>query len=150
MVKCGVFFAVRTEFINIMFSCFGFKGLIGTEDLPCSQKPATGPILRQICPVHTPLSILKNKVSVVNWGKWMIFPEVGLQSLRMALWCRSCLTSINFAWAGRLASFRLEDDVVMEDSPRGWLRVLHAKILLVTMGTEVCVSAYCFRALQKE
>jgi hypothetical protein len=28
MVKCGVFFAVRTEFLNIIYTCFGFKGLI--------------------------------------------------------------------------------------------------------------------------
>jgi hypothetical protein len=28
MVKCGVFFAVRTEFLNIIYTCFGFKGLM--------------------------------------------------------------------------------------------------------------------------
>jgi hypothetical protein len=27
MVKCGVFFAVRTEFLNIICTLFGFKGL---------------------------------------------------------------------------------------------------------------------------
>jgi hypothetical protein len=27
MVKCGVFFAVRTEFLNIIYTSFGFKGL---------------------------------------------------------------------------------------------------------------------------
>jgi hypothetical protein len=27
MVKCGVFFAVRTEFLNIIYTCYGFKGL---------------------------------------------------------------------------------------------------------------------------
>jgi hypothetical protein len=27
MVKCGVFFAVRTEFLNIIQTSFGFKGL---------------------------------------------------------------------------------------------------------------------------
>jgi hypothetical protein len=27
MVKCGVFFAVRTEFLNIIWTSFGFKGL---------------------------------------------------------------------------------------------------------------------------
>jgi hypothetical protein len=27
MVKCGVFFAVRTEFFNIIYTRFGFKGL---------------------------------------------------------------------------------------------------------------------------
>jgi hypothetical protein len=34
MVKCGVFFAVRTEFLNIILTSFGFKGLIhmGTKD----------------------------------------------------------------------------------------------------------------------
>jgi hypothetical protein len=26
MVKCGVFFAVRTEFLNIIQTSFGFKG----------------------------------------------------------------------------------------------------------------------------
>jgi hypothetical protein len=28
MVKCCVFFAVRTEFLNIIWTSFGFKGLI--------------------------------------------------------------------------------------------------------------------------
>jgi hypothetical protein len=28
MVKCAVFFAVRTEFSNIIYTRFGFKGLI--------------------------------------------------------------------------------------------------------------------------
>jgi hypothetical protein len=27
MVKCGVFFAVRTVFLNIIYTSFGFKGL---------------------------------------------------------------------------------------------------------------------------
>jgi hypothetical protein len=27
MVKCGVFLAVRTEFLNSFYTCFGFKGL---------------------------------------------------------------------------------------------------------------------------
>jgi hypothetical protein len=27
MVKCGVFFAVRTEFLNVIQTSFGFKGL---------------------------------------------------------------------------------------------------------------------------
>jgi hypothetical protein len=27
MVKCGVYFAVRTEFLNIIWPSFGFKGL---------------------------------------------------------------------------------------------------------------------------
>jgi hypothetical protein len=27
MVKCCVFFAVRTEFLNIIYKSFGFKGL---------------------------------------------------------------------------------------------------------------------------
>jgi hypothetical protein len=27
MVKCGVFFAVRTELLNIFYTRFGFKGL---------------------------------------------------------------------------------------------------------------------------
>jgi hypothetical protein len=28
MVKCGVFFAVRTEFLNIIQPSFGFKGIV--------------------------------------------------------------------------------------------------------------------------
>jgi hypothetical protein len=32
MVKCGVFFAVRTEFLNIIYMSFGFKGLNSTEN----------------------------------------------------------------------------------------------------------------------
>jgi hypothetical protein len=28
MVKCGVLFKVRTEFLNIIYTGFGFKGLI--------------------------------------------------------------------------------------------------------------------------
>jgi hypothetical protein len=28
MVKCGIFFSVRTEFLNIILTSFGFKGLI--------------------------------------------------------------------------------------------------------------------------
>jgi hypothetical protein len=37
MVKCGVFFAVRTEFVNNIYTSFGFKGLItrGTVELRC-------------------------------------------------------------------------------------------------------------------
>jgi hypothetical protein len=31
MVKCCVFFAVRTEFLNIIYTSFGFKGLISNE-----------------------------------------------------------------------------------------------------------------------
>jgi hypothetical protein len=27
MVKCGVLFEVRTEFLNNIYTCFGFKGL---------------------------------------------------------------------------------------------------------------------------
>jgi hypothetical protein len=27
MVKCGVFFAVRTEFLNMIYTSFGFSGL---------------------------------------------------------------------------------------------------------------------------
>jgi hypothetical protein len=27
MVKCGVLFEVRTEFLNIIYTSFGFKGL---------------------------------------------------------------------------------------------------------------------------
>jgi hypothetical protein len=27
MVKCSVFFAVRTELLNIIYTSFGFKGL---------------------------------------------------------------------------------------------------------------------------
>jgi hypothetical protein len=30
MVKCGVLFEVRTEFLNIVYTSFGFKGLICT------------------------------------------------------------------------------------------------------------------------
>jgi hypothetical protein len=29
MVKCGVLFEVRTEFLNIIYTSFGFKGLNG-------------------------------------------------------------------------------------------------------------------------
>jgi hypothetical protein len=36
MVKCGVLFEVRTEFLNVIYTIFGFNGLIfsiiGTED----------------------------------------------------------------------------------------------------------------------
>jgi hypothetical protein len=28
MVKCSVFFVVRTEFLNIIYMSFGFKGLM--------------------------------------------------------------------------------------------------------------------------
>jgi hypothetical protein len=28
MVKCGVLFEVRTEFLNIIYTSFGFRGLI--------------------------------------------------------------------------------------------------------------------------
>jgi hypothetical protein len=28
MVKCGVFFAVRAELLNIIYTNFGFRGLI--------------------------------------------------------------------------------------------------------------------------
>jgi hypothetical protein len=31
MVKCGVFFAVRTELLNIISKSFNFKGLKSTE-----------------------------------------------------------------------------------------------------------------------
>jgi hypothetical protein len=31
MVKCGVLFEVRTEFLNIIYTGFGFKWLIGPE-----------------------------------------------------------------------------------------------------------------------
>jgi hypothetical protein len=31
MVKCGIFFAVRTEFLNIIYTRFGFKGLMRTR-----------------------------------------------------------------------------------------------------------------------
>jgi hypothetical protein len=36
MVKCGVFFVVRTEFLNIIYTSFGFKGLMSTKILNCS------------------------------------------------------------------------------------------------------------------
>jgi hypothetical protein len=29
MVKCGVLFEVRTEFLNIIYTSLGFKGVIG-------------------------------------------------------------------------------------------------------------------------
>jgi hypothetical protein len=33
MVKCGVFFEVRTEFLNIIYTSFGFKALkVGDGD----------------------------------------------------------------------------------------------------------------------
>jgi hypothetical protein len=33
MVKCGVLFEVRTEFLNIIYTIFGFKGLkVGDGD----------------------------------------------------------------------------------------------------------------------
>jgi hypothetical protein len=32
MVKCSVFFAVRAEFLNIILTSFGFKGLRTTVD----------------------------------------------------------------------------------------------------------------------
>jgi hypothetical protein len=33
MVKCGVLFEVRTEFLNIIYTSFGFKGLnVGDGD----------------------------------------------------------------------------------------------------------------------
>jgi hypothetical protein len=28
MVKCGVLFEVRTEFLNVIYTSFGFKGVI--------------------------------------------------------------------------------------------------------------------------
>jgi hypothetical protein len=36
MVKCGVFFAVRTEFLNIILMSFGFKGLNVRLSVPVS------------------------------------------------------------------------------------------------------------------
>jgi hypothetical protein len=38
MVKCGVFFAVRTEFINIIYTRFGFKGLKGKDNIWMQEK----------------------------------------------------------------------------------------------------------------
>jgi hypothetical protein len=37
MVKSCVFFAVRTEFLNIIYTSFGFKGLIDSTSVFCSQ-----------------------------------------------------------------------------------------------------------------
>jgi hypothetical protein len=37
MMKCGVFFAVRTEFLYIISTSFGFNGL--RDDLPHSSVP---------------------------------------------------------------------------------------------------------------
>jgi hypothetical protein len=33
MVKCGVLFEVRTEFLNIIYTTFVFKGLISINQL---------------------------------------------------------------------------------------------------------------------
>jgi hypothetical protein len=33
---CGVFFAVRTEFLNIIYTCFGFKGSAEQRKKPIS------------------------------------------------------------------------------------------------------------------
>jgi hypothetical protein len=33
MVKCGVLFEVRTEFLNIIYTSFGFRGLIWSASL---------------------------------------------------------------------------------------------------------------------
>jgi hypothetical protein len=33
MVKCCIFFAVRTEFLNIIWTSFGFKGLRNIDGL---------------------------------------------------------------------------------------------------------------------
>jgi hypothetical protein len=33
MVKCGVLFEVRTEFLNIIYTSFGFKGLNNINQL---------------------------------------------------------------------------------------------------------------------
>jgi hypothetical protein len=38
MVKCCVFFAVRTEFLNIILTSFGFKGLIRSYDIDLIEK----------------------------------------------------------------------------------------------------------------
>jgi hypothetical protein len=37
MVKCSVFFAVRTEFLNIIQTSFGFKGFNKVEKLQKKQ-----------------------------------------------------------------------------------------------------------------
>lgn len=46
MANCCVFFAARTEVLNITQKGFRVKGLMQPEgSLPWSQKPVTGPTL---------------------------------------------------------------------------------------------------------
>jgi hypothetical protein len=42
-MKCGVFFAVRTEFLNIIYTRFGFKGLNGLSNGQWLQLPEIHP-----------------------------------------------------------------------------------------------------------
>jgi hypothetical protein len=42
MVKCGVLFEVRTEFINIIYTSVGFKGLISLALLPVPRAVLRG------------------------------------------------------------------------------------------------------------
>jgi hypothetical protein len=52
-------------------------------------------------------------------------------------------------WEWSIAPFWLVD-YVMEDSPRSLLGILQARILGVSMGIEVCMSAHRFKVLPEE
>jgi len=41
MVKCGVLFEVRTEFLNSILTSFGFKGLILDEAEKLQSSPSS-------------------------------------------------------------------------------------------------------------
>jgi hypothetical protein len=62
MVKCGVLFEVRTEFLNIIWTRFGFKGLTSvlTVNSNASYRAATDRLLR------TKKEIISSDISEMN------------------------------------------------------------------------------------
>jgi hypothetical protein len=82
MVKCGVFFAVRTEFLNIICTRFGLKGLtdessLSTLHVKCRPTPsdvATAEarhvdwISEQCSEVDIWYLALSNKPTIKSWA----------------------------------------------------------------------------------
>jgi hypothetical protein len=74
MVKCSVFFAVRTEFLNIIWTSFGFKGLPPIENMCGSEQIQHRPQLtRRVQYVYTKQNVksvrLEQQISGSNLSR---------------------------------------------------------------------------------
>jgi hypothetical protein len=88
MVKCVVFFAVRTEFLNIIYTCFGFKGWRSSIWLMvlcfrfCLFSAAWNPKLVSHCRIYHWFNELTN---------WIHGARSSLKSWQSLTWSRNSL-----------------------------------------------------------